>query len=430
MKQKIIAVLAFLLTVSLAIGISTAVDTVTLKNMDPDKSIDYRGVMNLEEDNTGAPIKGLCVEKTQTINFGNSVPRTQGTTSINNNNNVKKLITQNYRPGMTKQQGSDLQEAIWYFTEVNYVPSTQNAMDMVNNAIADTSSIPDRDAKVKLSEEKSLKSTTTKEEVIEIGSTSTSTELNKLVDTKTNIEKIVTDTCIKTITTITEYFVKQTTTDTTTFFKKITTQIDVYEVMTSYMTFNFDSVINQNKQDLILFTANQSEETTEETVENPVVEEFSEDSQEITETPFEETTVTEECEKIPEEPTEEPEEPTEEPEEPTEEPEEPTEEPEEPTEEPEEPTKEPEEPTKEPEEPAGEGAEEPEEPTKEPEEPAGEGAEEPEEPTEDSTDASVEDFVQAASTEKTVPMKTTGFPIALLAIAIVSIIGGLGLTRR
>lgn len=282
-------------------NIVMAVD-VTLDGMDSSKSIGNQGVMVFNDSS-----KGLCVDKDTYINFGDSVPVTPGTAGITNATKVKSLIIHFYRNDMTKQEGYDLQGAIWYFTD-GVLPANPAQQSMVNTVLADSTNYPDSYSLL-LNNVTVLKNNQTSTVTKVIGtSTSTDTvisqidqitEINSVItpngqttESSTVINWIGTNTdvlteivkngnriCTITTTTLTNfydevtttiytsYFKNTTTTDITTYFKNTTTiktnteykqtntTTETWESTLSYLDFTFDSIQKPCKQELIKFTA-------------------------------------------------------------------------------------------------------------------------------------------------------------------------------
>ncbi len=297
MKQNIVSILLVLTIVLGSVSTAFAVDTVKLDSMDSGKSVGYVGVMNLTETSTQDPVKGLCVEKGEYINFGDKVPYQDGTGDVPESNSVKKLIVQNYRDNMTPQEGKDLQEAIWWYTD-GITPTSAGAKAMIAAADADSSTIPDSGYSVVVSTTKKLISTTITEEIIPLNAVSNSSSEITKVNEETSVEEVVSETCVKTITTVVEYFNKHTTIDTITTFQKTITTINVYEITKNLLTFDFDQAVNKRKQDLILFTATPSSETSQEQTKKVEREEFNLTSQSEIDTPFNVTKITETCKPI------------------------------------------------------------------------------------------------------------------------------------
>ena len=287
-------------------GAAFAADTVTLEGMVEDQSIGYQGVSNLTNNTDGSSVNGLCVDENTYIYFGDTVPVTDGTIGVTNASYVKSLIVNNYRDDMTKQQGYDLQGAIWYFTD-GKTPENAAQQTMVNNALADYNTYPDTyDYQYLVVTTKTGTQKTNNTELIntEISSNSVITYLGQEVVSNTVTEQIgqtivkdivinsigqtietTTETivskdkvCIKTTTTTTDYFEEITTITTTTYYTNTTTNnitdyyknttttttvnsykdtivtTDFYKSDKYFITFVFDSVQTLNKQDLILFT--------------------------------------------------------------------------------------------------------------------------------------------------------------------------------
>lgn len=306
MKNKIAGVLALMLILSM-MGFASAADTVTLENMNTNQSIGYQGVSNLTNNTDGSSVNGLCVDEHTSIYFGDTVPVTDGTIGVTNASYVKSLIVNNYKKDMTKQQGYDLQGAIWYFTD-GKTPENAEQQAMIDNALADTNvysdvydylylTITTPNGSEKTNNTELINTETTSNSVIvwmaqDITSNAVTEQTGQTIEenTITNFlgETIdtVTETitgedriCTITTTTVTDFFEEVTTTIVTTFFRTTTTDniTDYYQNTTTittknyykdtivttnyyktekdYITFAFNSVQKPDKQNLILFTA-------------------------------------------------------------------------------------------------------------------------------------------------------------------------------
>jgi len=273
------------MVITSTIGMVFAVDTAKLESMDADKSIGYQGVMNATMKPANTELKALCTDKGQYITFGTTVPVSDSTTKIPNSNSVKQLIVDNYREDMTKQEGYDLQQAIWYFTD-GIIPTTPGSQSMVEKVINNPRTVPDKDVQVLLFETKKLIDTKTSIETILIATTSTSKDKITLEDKKTFTETIEKENCITTITTIIEYFNKETITNIINTYQKTTKITETYQIIKEYLTFNFYSYTDECKQDLIFFQVTPT--TTEDTIqeENTKTETFTETETETTNTPY------------------------------------------------------------------------------------------------------------------------------------------------
>lgn len=281
--------------------------TATFDGLDPTKSQNNQGIMNLTNNTDQSNINGLCAQPLpmEYISNGDIVTVTPGTDQIVANQKVKQLIANNYREDMTPQQGSDLQNAIWSLTSPGYQAVTPGAQAMLD-AIDASVVIPDSGYKVQVGEVVTYDHTDTTIVTEETGSTSKSSDIITKIGELTTVTQEVTEDCIKTITTIVESFNKQTTIDTVTSFTTTTTITSYYNVVKEYLTFDFNSVIspiteNAGKQDLILFTATPSVEESKITESETSVEQFTKESQEIINTPFDVTTVTSICDPVKEE---------------------------------------------------------------------------------------------------------------------------------
>lgn len=312
MYNKAIIILVGMIVLN-PFGFAFAADTVTLDKMNSNQSIGNQGVSELTNNTDDSEVNGLCVDKYTSIYFGDTVLVTSGTSGITNVNYVKSLIVNNYNENMTAQQGYDLQGAIWYFTD-GIAPANNEQQAMINAALSDTTIYPDNYTmlyssntlliNIETTNTTELTNTiTTSNSIItylgedknsntvtdEIGQTTDSNTItNKIGETTEVITETITSAekiCTKTTTTITDYFEEITTIITTTFYQNTTTEnitqyyqntttttttnyymdtlttTDYYQTTNSYVNFLFNSVQQNNKQKLILFTTTYWSET-------------------------------------------------------------------------------------------------------------------------------------------------------------------------
>lgn len=293
------------------VGGAFANDNVQLNGMNPDQSIGNQGVMDFTNKSNNNPVNGLCVDEGTYIDFRDIVPVTDGTNGVKNASKVKSLIINNYKPDMTKQQGYDLQGAIWFFTD-GKTPTNPEQQSMIDNAIADTNEYADiycllvnnktylvsniTTNETKLVDKKVSKNSNIEQisqtsvssnEIIPDGQTietnsvtnflgSTTDVATETIDHTDKVCTIVTTTVTNfynTITTIitTSFFKNVTTTNITTWYKNTTTITvekcyqdtlttnETYTNVLDYLCFTFDSVQKCDKQKLILFTVTSKE---------------------------------------------------------------------------------------------------------------------------------------------------------------------------
>ena len=254
MNRNILPILLVLILAISTIAPVLAADTATFEGMDGDKSIGNTGVMDFKNDTSESELNGLCVEKNQFIYEGDSVPVSPGTVGIDHASQVKQLIVENYRENMTKQQGYDLQHAVWFFTD-NMLPENQAQKDMINSVLNNPLYIPDSGYKELVGTQTTLVD-------------SKSTETIQLIDTQTNkseeitqigqnvfVETITLEDCIKTITTTVTLFNQHISIDIVNTFLKTTTTVDTYKIVKEYLSFDFNKYLSHKKQDLIIFKA-------------------------------------------------------------------------------------------------------------------------------------------------------------------------------
>ena len=338
MKKQITTTIITLLILLSTFGVVTAADNVQLQGMNPDQSIQNQGVMTLQNLTNNNQINGLCVDEGTYIFFGDIVPATDGTQGVYMADEVKDLIINNYRLDMSKEDGYNLQGAIWYFTD-GRAPENQAQQDMINNAIANPTIYPD-DYILILSEMTNLISVTSTTDIILLNTETTSnsvitqtgetitqnsvitqtgetithdtiteyieSETQVTTEIKESIEKI----CTITTTTLTEFYKTITTTDTTqhflnttttntetgylnittttttNYYQKVITTTSTYQTVKEGLEFIFSSVQKADKQKLILFTANPHMDLQEFTEVGVEVSYFDEKSEQITKQPF------------------------------------------------------------------------------------------------------------------------------------------------
>lgn len=247
------AIIMVLSTVGLGLGAVSAANSNTLQGMDANKSIGYVGVQNYTNDQNGSHVNGLCVDEYTYINFGDSVPVTTGTSGVPASNSVKLLIVNNYRDNMTQQQGADLQNAIWFFTN-NKTTTDPAVLALINSTQANSTTVSDANYKQILSTTKTLVNETNTSTNVLVGTTSTSSSITIPTGQNTTIQTIVGKTCTKVITTVVSFFTTQTTTNTTDTYLNTTTITDFYQTTVNSLIFNFNSYVGNCKQKLIFFT--------------------------------------------------------------------------------------------------------------------------------------------------------------------------------
>ena len=340
MRKTLLALtLAIVLIISTS-GTIFAADNVRLEGSNPDQSINGEGIMILTNKTSNTTINGLCTDKDTIIYTGSTHPATEGTDGVNSANIVKSLIVNNYRPDMTAQQGADLQNAIWFFTN-NITIKNQEQQTMIDNALADTTVYTD--AWTLLLENNTISVTNSTPVVVteQIGqivvSNSVISEIGKTVTIESiitpngelveetvvdnylgnetsvvieiieendkictvvtttvtefynSISTVVTTNCFinKTITDTTISYLNTTTTTTTTDFQNTTTITETYENCLEYLYFDFNSIQKPNVQQLILFTANVKNETETRNILYVTTDEWTETSEDIVEEEFE-----------------------------------------------------------------------------------------------------------------------------------------------
>lgn len=293
MNIKGISAIIVLFLVLGSLGSTFAVDQLQLTGMDTDKSIGNIGVMTFNDTTQ----KGLCTDKGQTIYFGEVVTVTPGTSGVDNSNSVKKLIVQNYRENMTEQDGYNLQQAIWYFTD-GVSPVNSQVQDMIDGANDDASLIPDSGYTVLVNQSTILVATETKETIELLDTKTTSVDNITLLGTTESIERIVGDECVKVITTITSVFSNETTLTTVNTYLKTTIITDTYQTIKNYLEFDFNSFVSRYRQDIIIFSATPSQEVTTFNEVEQIPETFSNETVEKTTKTFEEVVVKSICDPI------------------------------------------------------------------------------------------------------------------------------------
>ena len=249
MHSKIMSVLLLFIVAIGFSGLASAADTVTLNGLAPGQ-----GEVQQYTHSNGTPMKGLCVDKNHTIYIGSTHPITKGTDQIPNNNEIKKLIVQNYRDGMTAQQGNDLQDAIWVISDGITVSNPQ-VQAMLDAAAASDIQVSDNDYQQVISSETVQTGHTVTETIEPVGQdvTSVSTTLPNGKDVSTLVVKDEKGTT--TTTTTVEHFITTTVDDIVSHFVKTTTVVDTFHTVQQTLRFNFDSLIDGATQKIMLFTA-------------------------------------------------------------------------------------------------------------------------------------------------------------------------------
>lgn len=253
MKINILAVIMVLIMAISGSGIVFAANSATLQSMDVNKSVGYVGVQNYTNDQNGSHINALCVDENTYIYFGDSVPITTGTAGVPQSNSVKLLIVNNYRDNMTQQQGANLQEAIWFFSN-GKIPTDPAVLALINSTQANSTVVNDSDYKQVLSNNTTLVNETINSTLVKINTNVSSITNTTNLGNTTTVQTIVNNAYTKVITTIQSFFQTQTTTNTTNTYLNITTITDFYQTTVNSLIFNFDSYTNGDLQKLIFFT--------------------------------------------------------------------------------------------------------------------------------------------------------------------------------